>query len=156
MKTSIIFFGLAVLSLTTAQAATKFNSLDLDQQEFATVTVANIQQSQSAFVNYEFSNTEVNNGTDAEVFNPNSVITSYVKSNEEVIAENKLVIDNQEAVPQYLSLDYTPEDRIAEGNQIIESTVSSEMAALDFEKINHAVKPVTIHTSAIKTTEIKL
>lgn len=156
MKTSIIILGLVALTFTTANATNEFKSQDLDQQDFATLTVANTQQSQLAFATQDLSNAEVNNGNETDIFNPNSVITStYVKTVDAVIAEDKQITESQEEAYQPLSIGYTVEDRIAEDNQIIENVVSNEQFPLDFDKINNTVKSVK-NNNAIKMAELKL
>ena len=149
MKNSIIILGLVVLSFTNAKAANEFKSQDLDQQESATLNVENTQ---------EFSNNIVeNNSDDTVIFNPNTVIKStYVKTVEDIIAENKSITEAQEEIAQPLSLETTIEDKIAEDDQIIESTVSNELFPLDFNKINHTVKSVNVNKNAIKTADLKL
>jgi hypothetical protein len=149
MKATITILGLAVLTFTNANAAIEFKSQDLIQQELTTLNVENTQ---------EFSNTTVeNNGYDAVVFDPNSVIaTTYAKTVEDVIAENKTITETQEEEVLPLSLGYTIEDRIAEDNQIIESTTSNEVLPLDFEKINHTLKSIKANNNAIITADLKL
>lgn len=155
MKTSIIFLGLVALSFTNANA-TAFKSQDLDQQESATLTVENTQeQSQVVLVNQDSSNETASSESETAIFSPNSVMKSTVKTADEVIAENKLIIDSKEEVYQPISIGYTIEDRIAEDNQIIESTVSNEVLPLDFNKINRSLKPV-VTNSAIKVNGLKL
>ena len=144
MKTSIIFLGLVALSFTNANAATKFETEVLDQQESATLIL-------------EASSNEVSNETDTAVFNPNSVIkTTYVKTIEDVIAENKLITESKEEAVQPLSLDTTLEDRIEEDNQIIESTISKEFFPLDFEKINSKTQCSKVYNNATITVDLKL
>lgn len=142
-KTSIIFLGLAVLSLTNGKAANELNTQDLVQQDLATISVANEQQqSQLTLVKNEISKiTFENTGEEAAIFNPNSVIKSnYTKTVEEVINENKLVTETCNDVYQPISLEMSLEDRIAERNQVIESTIDNECYPLDFEKINRSLK----------------
>ena len=144
MKTTIIFLGLIALSFTNANAATKFETEVLDQQESATLIL-------------ETSNNEVSNEKDTTVFNPNSVIkTTYVKTIEEVIAENKLITESKEEAIQPLSLDTTMEDRINEDNQIIESTISKEFSPLDFQKINSKTQCKVYNNNAAITVDLKL
>lgn len=99
----------------------------------------------------------MSNETDT-VFNPNSVITTtYVKTIEDMIAENKLITESQEETVQPFSLETTIEDRIAEDNQIIESTISKEFFPLDFEKINHKIQCVKVYNNnATITVDLKL
>jgi hypothetical protein len=145
MRTSIAFLGLIALSFTNANAMTEFETQVLDQQESATVIVETSN------------NNEVADGTDATVFNPNSVIQStYVKSVEEIIAENKSITQDQEDKVQPLSIELPIENTIAEDNQIIENTVSDEVRPLNFEKINRTVKSVRVYNNAAITVDLKL
>lgn len=155
MKTTIITLGLAVVCLTTTNAA-EFKSQDLDQNDSITLLVRNTQeQNQLVLVSEETSN-NTGDSAEAAVFSPSSVASPHVKTIDEVVAENKQITESKEEIAQPLSLDYTVEDRIAEGNQIIESSISNEVFALDFEKINRNVKPVTANSNAIKASELKL
>lgn len=134
MKTTIIFLGLVALSFTNANATTEFETQVLDQEESATLILETSN------------NNEVSNETDTEIFNPASVIeTTYVKTIEDVIAENKLITESQDETIQHLSLETTIEDRISEDNQIIESTISNEFFPLDFEKINNKIQCVKVY-----------
>ncbi|MDI1317092.1 hypothetical protein [Flavobacterium sp.] len=154
MKSSIIFLGLVALSFNTSNAANAFKLDSLDQQEFATISVDNNQQ-ESLMVFADSSRSTI--GTETVIFNPSSVITTvYVKTTEELIAENNLVTQNTEAEAQPLTVDFTVENRIAEDNQIIESTISNVTCPLDFEKINYNLKRIkAAHHEAI-TADIKL
>jgi len=154
MKRSIIFLGLAALTFTTVNAANEFKTQDIDQQEFAVLDTATLQENQLALAS---GLTTGNTGTDITVFNPDTVIqNNYVKTVEDVIRENKLITESKEENFQPLSLGYTIEDRITEDNQIIESTVSNEIFPLDFEKINNKVACVKTNNNAIKTADLKL
>ena len=145
MKSSIIFLGLVTLIFTNANATTEFETQVLDQQESVTLIVKSSTKS------------EVSNETDT-VFNPNSVITTtYVKTIEDMVAENKLITESQEETGQPLALQATIEDRIAEDNQIIESTIVKEFYLLDFEKINRKIQYVKAHNNNKSVTvDIKL
>lgn len=150
MKTTIIFLGLAALTFTNTKAANEFKSQDLEQQELTTLNVQNMQ---------EFSNCIVENNTkDTIIFNPTSVIkTIYVKTVEEIIAENKLITESQEETIQPLSIETTLEDRITEDNQIIESSISKEFFPLDFEKINSKMQFIKVYNSNTTiTVDLKL
>ena len=142
MKSTIIFLGLVALSFTNANAATEFETEVLDQQESASVV----------------HNNEVANETDAAIFNPGSVIKStYVKTVEDVVAENKLITEAQEEFAQPLSIATTIEDQIAEDNQIIESTTSKDFFPLDFEKINSKIQCIKVYNNnATITVDLKL
>ena len=158
MKTTIIFLGLVALSFNNLKAANEFKSQDLDQQELATLNVENTkQENQLVFVQKEFSKVTFNNTeTETVIFDPQTVIKStYTKSVEEVIAENKLITECKEEIFQSLSLEKTIEDCIAEDNLIIESTISNEFFPLDFEKINRSVKSHRVYNSAINV-DLKL
>ena len=146
MKTSIIILGLVALSFTNANATTEFETQVLDQQESATLILETS------------SNNEVSNETDTAIFNPASVIeTTYVKTIEDVIAENKLITESQDETLQHLSLETTIEDRISEDNQIIESTISNEFFPLDFEKINSKIQCVKVYNNnPTITVDLKL
>ncbi len=146
MKTSIIILGLVALSFTNANATTEFETQVLDQQESATLIVETS------------GNNEVSNETDTAIFNPASVIeTNYVKTIEDIIAENKLITESQEETFQPLTLETTIEDRINEDNQIIESTISNELFPLDFEKINCKIQCVKVyHNNATISVDLKL
>ena len=136
MKNSIIILGLVVLSFTNANATTEFETQVLDQQESATLILETS------------GNNEVSDETDTTIFNPASVIeTTYVKTIEDVIAENKLITESQDETVQHLSLETTIEDRISEDNQIIESTISNEFFPLDFEKINSKIQCVKVYNN---------
>lgn len=143
MKTTIIFLGLVALSFTNSNAANELNAQDLVQQDLTTISVDNVQkQSQLILVKSETSKFSIENtGEEAAIFNPASVIKStYNKTLEEVISENKLVTDTCDDVYQPIALEMSPEDRIAERNQIVESNVDNEYYPLDFEKINRLLK----------------
>lgn len=158
MKTSIIFLGLVALSFTTANAANEFKSQDLDQQEFATLSsVENNQTNQLVAANPESEGVVKDNTSDTAIFSPSSVMkTAYVKTTEEVITENKLITEGKEEAVQPLSIDFAAEERIAEDNQIIESTISNVTYPLDFEKINRTVKAAKVYSNAIITADLKL
>ncbi len=158
MKTSIIFLGLVALSFTNANAATNFKSQDLNQQESATVYVDSTNEQNQLVLNSQEVIESTPNYTDADtlVFSPSSVVkSSYLKTMEDEVAENKQIIDSREEIYQPLSIGYTTTDRITENNQIIESNVSNEAAPLDFKKINRKVRPAVI-SSAIKAKSLKL
>lgn len=145
MKSTIIILGLVVLSFTNANAATEFENQVLDQQE-------------SVSLIFESSDTGVSNETETTIFDPKSVITTtYAKSLEEVIAENKLITEAKEEMVQPLSIATTIEDRIAEDKQIIESTVSDEVFPLDFKKINSKIQCINVYKKNTSiTVDIKL
>jgi len=160
MKTSITILGLVALLFTTnSKAANEFKTQDLNQQEVTTVSVEDNQQSQLVLVNQESSKSTVENNSDeTAVFDPNTVIkANYSKTIEDSIAENKLITESQDVITQPLSLEKTFEDYINEANQIIESTVTSEVYPLDFEKINRSVKSNKVSNNDIAVSvDLKL
>lgn len=158
MKSTIIFLGLAALSFTTANAANEFKSLDLDQQELTTLNVEKNQVNQFVAVNLQAAaiNSEYS-PADVAIFSPDSIMkASFVKTTQDIISENKLITESKDETVQPLSIDTAMEDRIAENNQIIESTISNVMYPLDFEKINRTVKSTKVYNNAIITSDIKL
>ncbi|MFN3754650.1 hypothetical protein [Flavobacterium sp.] len=142
MKSTIIFLGLAVIGFNNISTANELSTQDLVQQDLATVSIDNEQQNQLVFANKEVSKiTFENTGEETTIFNPSSVIKStYTKTLNEVIAENKLVTDTCEDSYQPIALEMSAEDILAERNQIVESTVDTEYYPLDFEKINRSLK----------------
>jgi len=141
MKT-IIFLGVAVLGLNCNTSANELNTQDLVQQDLSTIIVDNTPQNQLVLENKKNSkNTFEYTGEEAAIFNPTSVIKSnYTKTLDEVIAENKLVVDTCDDSYQPISLEMSVEDIINERNQIVESNVDTEYYPLDFEKINRLLK----------------
>jgi len=154
MKSSIIFLGLLALSFTSTNAANEFKSENLDQYEFATLKVENNQQ-ESQMVFADTSSIKIESDTD--IFNPSLVIkTVYAKTTEEIIAENKLITESTEAITQPFPIDFAFENRIAEDNQIIESTISNVAYPLDYDKINHNLKKFKVRHNDAITADIKL
>ena len=145
MRTSIIILGLVVLSFTNANATTEFETQVLDQQESATLIVETSN------------NNKVADRTDTKVFNPSSVIeTATAITIEDLVAEDKLITESLVEEFQPLSIETTPDSRISEDSQIIESTVSDEVYPLNFEKINRTVKSVKVYNDAAITVDLKL
>lgn len=160
MKTSNIFLAVVALSFITTKASNVAKSLDLDQQELASLTIENTKQEiQLVLVNQEFSiDTIKSSNNDSEIFYPTSVIKeTYVKTVEDVIFENKLITETQEEEFQPLSIETTIEDQIVEDNQIIESTISNELFPLDYKKINSKIQCVKVNNNdATVTLDLKL
>lgn len=141
MKSTIIFLGIALLSLTN----TKANQL-LEQEVLQQDAVAvNSGTSQKVDLNFNHNqsskNATIDNTGDTAVFSPESVLkVAYTKPMEDVVKENKLVTDAQEEVYQPLCIEMSMFDKIQEDQQIIESTISEEVFPLDFEKINRTAQ----------------
>ena len=161
MKTTIIYLGLVALGFTNTIAANESKEQDFDkQQEITTVVFENaLQENSVVFGNQEFSkNSEESSTSDITIFDPNSVIkSSFKKTIEEIIVENKLVTETKDEDYQPISLERTLEESIAEYNQIIESNDSNEVYPLDFEKINCSVQCVKVsNKNATITIDLKL
>jgi|SRR6218665_66863 len=158
MKTSIIFLGLVALSFTSVSATNEFKFQDLDQQELATlINLEKNQVNQLVAANPVSEEIVKDTTLDTAIFSPSSVMkTTYIKTTEDVIAENKLITESKEETVQPLSIDFAVEQRIAEDNQITESTVSNVTYPLDFEKINRTVKAAKVYNNAIISADLKL
>jgi hypothetical protein len=161
MKTTIIYLGLVALSFTNTIAANELKEQDFDkQQELTTLVLDNVFQENSLVAtNQEFlKNIEESLTNDTIIFDPNSVVkSSFKKTVEEIIIENKLVTETKEEDYQPISLERTIEESIAEYNQIIESNDTNEVYPLDFEKINRAIQCVKVSNSnATITIDLKL
>ncbi|HEX9980133.1 MAG TPA: hypothetical protein VGB50_06180 [Flavobacterium sp.] len=77
-----------------------------------------------------------------EISTPDSFLKRYVKTTEEIIAENNKIIDSVIPDPAPIcTRGNAAEDSIAEDNRIIESTVSNEFHPLNFKKINSRLLP---------------
>jgi len=159
MKTTIIYLGIVAMTFITKSNAAEFKFQDLNEQEVTTINLENIQQDSAMVSVNELSKKSFDiNTDDAAIFNPNSVLeTNYSKSATEIIAENKLVIDNKEEEYKPLSIETRLEDKINEDNQIIESQISNEEYPLDFEKINRSIECVKVYNNnATITIDLKL
>jgi hypothetical protein len=160
MKSTIIFLGLVALTFTTnVNATNEFKIQDLNQQEITTFSVDIAQQqNQLACVTAEVNTSGENTSEDAVIFSPITVIKkTYTKTVEEVITENKLITETNEESIQPLTIATTVVDRIAEDNQIIESTISNEVYPLNFEKINRSVKSTKVSNNNLAiTVDLKL
>lgn len=159
MKTSIFYLGLILSTLTTSNASNGLNLQDADQQNFTLLSMVNSDQN-----NYATTVSQKEGKIDADttnsdlvIFSPSTVIANTnVKTIEEIIAEDKLITENSDEAPQYLSIETTEEDKIAEQNLIIESTITDEVFPLDFERINSASKSIQMNATSLKKAAIKL
>lgn len=159
MKTSIIYLGLILSTLTTSNASNGLILQDADQQNFTLLSMVNSDQN-----NYATTVSQKEGKIDADttnsdlvIFSPSTVIANTnVKTIEEIIAEDKLITENSDEAPQYLSIETTEEDKIAEQNLIIESTITDEVFPLDFERINSASKSIQMNATSLKKAAIKL
>lgn len=139
MKTTIIFLGLAALSFTNTIVAKESKQQNFNLQQVTTSVIFQNSLQEGIVISSNEENL-INNGvavSDIPFFDPSSVVkSSNLKTVEEIISENNLVIEAIEEVYQPISLERTIEDSIAENNEIIESTISNEVYPLDFEVIN--------------------
>ncbi|MET0759917.1 MAG: hypothetical protein ABWZ56_05825 [Flavobacterium sp.] len=143
MKNSIIYLGIALLTITNS------------------ITASNVRQSfikndASFFSNKEYSAeiidskeivTETSNGNystikvfslveDTAIFNPDTIVfNAYERTIEEIIAENNKIIESSISNEvSFLYIEKPIEEVIAENNQITESPVSTEIQPLQIEK----------------------
>ena len=161
MKTTIIYLGLVALSFTNTIAAYELKAQTFNkQQELTAVVSENILQENGPIAkNQEFSkNIEGIDTNDTAIFNPSSVIKSFnVKTVEEIISENDLVIEATENIYQPITLEKTFEETITEFNQIIESNDINEVYPLDFEKINSLIQCIKVlNNNATIIKDLKL
>ncbi len=162
MKSLIIYSGIALLTLSTSFAKNSFRIASL-QEDFGN----QIAQNETDLTNIQIFYINTNFKREEDVlFNPETVmVTNSEKSIEEVIKENKKIIeetttyesiyyvseqsieetihqDNQIIEAENLTniqpifLEKTIDDTIQEDNAIIESTLTNIEYPLDFEKIN--------------------
>lgn len=153
MKKSIVFIGIALLSL--ANICNAANGLEKQKKSFQEeilneINFSNeIQILKSNFTNRDSTNLEVIESVSAnkktktteELFEEDNAITENNISNEtqaldfEIINRNSISDEVIECV--YLSkIEKTPEELIAEDNAITANNLSNETQALDFEIIN--------------------
>ncbi|WP_396195519.1 hypothetical protein [Flavobacterium sp.] len=146
MKSTIMFLGLALLTVSTTKA-NELQAQEVMQQEVTTITVETKQQlnlNLSDIISFKIS--KADNTGDTAIFNPETVFkTDYSKPMQEVINEDKLLTEAQEEVYQPLCLEMSVLDKIQEDNQIIESNISEEVFPLDFEKINRTAQCIKVN-----------
>ena len=164
-KKSIIYLGLAFVTLFNAQAeTTQVNGLDTNITIAAAVKAEQYQKSLIEAPAVEYKNQAP--VEDKTIVNPATLITAATtksieeiiaedkkitestitnegtlffteRSNEEIIAADNQIIDSQVSeVFQPLFIEKSIEDKIAEDNSIIEAQLPTETQVLDFDKIN--------------------
>lgn len=141
MKSTIIFLGLALLSVNN----TKANQLleqEVLQQEAVAVSSVTSGKAELIFNNIQSpKNATIDNTGDNAVFSPESVLkVTQTKPMEEMVKEDNRIIEAQDEVYQPLCIEMSILDKIQEDQQIIESTISEEVFPLDFEKINRTAQ----------------
>lgn len=143
MKSTIMFLGLALLTVSTTKA-NELQAQEVMQQQVSTINVETQQQLNlhlSDIISFKID--KADNTGDTAIFNPETVFkTDYSKPIQEVVNEDKLLTEAQEEVYQPLCIEMSMLDKIQEDQQIIESTISEEVFPLDFEKINHTAQCV--------------
>ena len=141
MKTSIIYLGVFALTVfTSCNAKNGLKSELFNQQEISTLFMGNNQESnfliseksQKALLEKAFVTEK-----DSAVFEAITAYKStYVKSIEEVIAEDNLITENNDEEFFPLPINNKILKTIAEDIKIIESTNNEEVRPLDFKLIN--------------------
>lgn len=162
MKTTLIYLGIAMMVLTSAQAKkdlsaavvnSKIVMLQKAQNDLASIIeygdtkiVAPVED--KTVMNPETAlNFKFQNSIEAMIIENNKIIESTISTDattvnleqpmEDIIQENNQIIESEstsEVRPLYL--DRTIEDTIAEDNAIIESNIISQAQPLDFDTIN--------------------
>jgi hypothetical protein len=150
MKKSIIYLGILSTVLVNTLSA---NEIISDQQNIENEIVRT--ESKSNLIsnsNSLLEKPEIKFESESKIKESIAVISSnYVKSIEEVIEENKKIIESQEEEYLPLNLGFSVEEIIHLDNQIIESTISNEVYPLDFEVIN---SKKAINTYEFKCKEV--
>lgn len=141
MKTSIIYLGVFALTVFTSCNANNGLKNELfSQQEISTIYMENDQES-NFLISEKSQKTVLENTSvtekDSAVFEAIAAYKStYVKSIEDVIAEDNLITENNDEEFFPLPLSNKILKTIAEDNKIIESTNTEEVRPLDFKLIN--------------------
>ncbi|HLF52988.1 hypothetical protein [Flavobacterium sp.] len=143
MKNSIIYLGIALLSITNSITASNVHQsfIKNDDSSFST------KQHSAEVVDSKVIVTEISNDNDStikvfslvedtSIFNPDTVVfNAFERTIEEVIAENNQIIENGISNEiSFLYIEKSTEEIIAEDNEIIESTISTEVQPLQIEK----------------------
>jgi len=142
MKNSIIYLGIFASMFVTTSFA---KSIEMDQQNLETEgTRTESKLDWKVTSENNLSKPKINLESEDKVMASIAVISShYKKSTEEIIEENKKIIDSQDEQYMPLSIEPTIEDYIRLDNQIIESTNTKEVYPIDFELINQSNKMST-------------
>lgn len=143
MKNSIIYLGIALLTITNSITASNVrqsfiksddSSLSIKEHSAAVIDSKEIVPE---VVNSNYSTIKIFSLVeDTAIFNPETVVfNAYERTIEEVIAENNKIIETDISNEvSFLYIEKSTEEIIAEDNQIIESTVSNEVQPLQIEK----------------------
>ena len=131
MKTTFIYLGVVALSFNYTIEAKVLKGFESSSQ-----------------VMQVFTTNEGIDTSDAEIFDPNSVIkTSFERSIEEIVAENILVTEFSKEIYQPIVLESTIEDVINENNMIIENESDNEVYSLNFEKIDTLMQTIKVENN---------
>jgi hypothetical protein len=149
MKTKIFFLGLAALSFCTnsnANSASTFQGKNADQIQ----TIK--KRSQIDTIG------EKERRLENEIFDPSSIfLTNSVPTIEERIKDDQQITEFIPSIAQYMSLEFTLEDRIQEYNQIIENSPLIEVSPLNFDIINQlTIDSIKANKNSVKINELKL
>jgi len=137
MKTSITYLGI-VLTLFFNVVSAK--GVALEQQIIENEVVkTELNSNLDLISNSKFEKPEVTIESEERIRESIASITSnYVKSIEEIIVENKKIIESPEEEYYPLNFGLSIEELIQLNNQIIENEINDEVYPLDFDLINHS------------------
>lgn len=165
MKNSVLILGIALVAFSNISNAK--NTVSLPSNLFQnTIWSDNLHTEIKNNEETRFEKPAIVKETEAEVFNPETVIAYNPKTVKEIIAENDKIVENtvsddsefmeyEESMRQLITqsdliiennisneiyplyFERTVEDEIAELELIIESTKTNEAKPLDFKKINN-------------------
>ena len=173
MKNSIVYFGIALVSLSNICNAANLVDKQTNSFQAEILEERNISNGTETFkFNYanrdttsldviESVNTNKMGKTSEELIAEDNAITENNISNEtqaldfEIINRNSI---NDEVIEcaNFCKIEKTPEELIAEDNAITENNLSNETQALDFGKINRNSNLVMGKNKSIRGYRLKL
>jgi hypothetical protein len=146
MKSKIIYLGLASLGFSASLFASSISACKVHQ-------VISFQSKEETIQNKNEENCNIN----IDIFNPSSIIIEKKQTLEERIKEDQQITAYIESPAQYLSLEFTVEDKIEEYNQIIESTQSNEVLPLNYDIINQLSSDLKkANSNSLISSDLKL
>ena len=127
MKKSIIYLGIALVSLSNvsnASNAFRNGKIFLYQEKSLLIGIENLEEKKAPKI------------VDETIFNPETVVSvNYVKTIEQIITENKSIIeDNTTVNNELVYLEKSIEDIINADNQLIESNINNQVEPIYIEK----------------------
>jgi hypothetical protein len=173
MKNSIVYFGIALVSLSNICNAANLVDKQINSFQAESLAEKSILNRAEAFkfnlANRDTTSFEVIESVNAnkmgkttdELFAEDNAITENHISNETevldfyVINSNSIPDEVIESANQY-KIEKTPEELIAEDNAITENNLSNETQALDFGKINRNSNLVMGKNKSIRGYRLKL